>query len=157
MKTLILCLGNGLLGDDGIGILAAGELKNELGGRADIIATGLHGAALLDIPLGQRKVIVIDAIYMTGFPPGSVIELNLDELRTVMSPSPHYTGLPELILLAEQMQLDFPEEIKIFAVEVDNPYTVGKEMSSSVVRSLGKLIPCVKAYVDWWQNGTGYA
>ena len=157
MKTLILCLGNGLLGDDGIGILAAGELKNELGGRADIIATGLHGAALLDIPLGQRKVIVIDAIYMTGFPPGSVIELNLDELRTVMSPSPHYTGLPELILLAEQMQLDFPEEIKIFAVEVDNPYTVGKEMSSSVVRSFGKLIPCVKAYVDWWQNGTGYA
>ncbi|RKX28812.1 MAG: hypothetical protein DRP46_08085 [Candidatus Zixiibacteriota bacterium] len=157
MKTLILCLGNGLLGDDGIGILAAGELKNELGGRADIIATGLHGAALLDIPLGQRKVIVIDAIYMTGFPPGSVIELNLDELRTVMSPSPHYTGLPELILLAEQMQLDFPEEIKIFAVEVDNPYTVGKEMSSSVVRSLGKLIPCVKAYVDWWRNGTGYA
>ena len=157
MKTLILCLGNGLLGDDGIGILAAGELKNELGGRADIIATGLHGAALLDIPVGYRKVIVIDAIYMTGFPPGSVIELNLDELRTVMSPSPHYTGLPELILLAEQMQLDFPEEIKIFAVEVDNPYTVGKEMSSSVVRSLGKLIPCVKAYVDWWQNGTGYA
>lgn len=157
MKTLILCLGNGLLGDDGIGILAAGELKNELGGRADIIATGLHGAALLDIPLGHRKVIVIDAIYMTGFPPGSVIELNLDELRTVMSPSPHYTGLPELILLAEQMQLDFPEEIKIFAVEVDNPYTVGKEMSSPVVRSLGKLIPCVKAYVDWWQNGTGYA
>ena len=157
MKTLILCLGNGLLGDDGIGILAAGELKNELGGRADIIATGLHGAALLDILVGYRKVIVIDAIYMTGFPPGSVIELNLDELRTVMSPSPHYTGLPELILLAEQMQLDFPEEIKIFAVEVDNPYTVGKEMSSSVVRSLGKLIPCVKAYVDWWQNGTGYA
>ena len=157
MKTLILCLGNGLLGDDGIGILAAGELKNELGGRADIIATGLHGAALLDIPVGHRKVIVIDTIYMTGFPPGSVIELNLDELRTVMSPSPHYTGLPELILLAEQMQLDFPEEIKIFAVEVDNPYTVGKEMSSSVVRSLGKLIPCVKAYVDWWQNGTGYA
>jgi len=157
MKTLILCLGNGLLGDDGIGILAAGELKNELGGRADIIATGLHGAALLDIPVDHRKVIVIDAIYMTGFPPGSVIELNLDELRTVMSPSPHYTGLPELILLAEQMQLDFPEEIKIFAVEVDNPYTVGKEMSSSVVRSLGKLIPCVKAYVDWWQNGTGYA
>jgi len=157
MKTLILCLGNGLLGDDGIGILAAGELKNELGGRADIIATGLHGAALLDIPLGHRKVIVIDAIYMTGFPPGSVIELNLDELRTVMSPSPHYTGLPELILLAEQMQLDFPEEIKIFAVEVDNPYTVGKEMSSPVVRSLGKLIPCVKAYVDWWRNGTGYA
>ena len=102
-------------------------------------------------------MIVIDAIYMTGFPPGSVIELNLDELRTVMSPSPHYTGLPELILLAEQMQLDFPEEIKIFAVEVDNPYTVGKEMSSPVVRSLGKLIPCVKAYVDWWQNGTGYA
>ena len=157
MKTLILCLGNGLLGDDGIGILAAGELKNELGGRADIIATGLHGAALLDIPVGYRKVIVIDAIYMTGFPPGSVIELNLDELRTVMSPSPHYSGLPELILLAEQMQLDFPEEIKIFAVEVDNPYTVGKEMSSSVVRSLGKLIPCVKAYVDWWRNGTGYA
>ena len=157
MKPLILCLGNDLLGDDGIGILAAGKLKSELDGRADIVATSLHGAALLDILVGYQQVIVIDAIQMTGFPPGSVIELNLDELRTVKSPSPHYTGLPELILLAEQMQLDFPEEIKIFAVEVNDPYTVGKEMSSSVVRSLRKLIPCVKAYVDWWQDGTAYA
>lgn len=157
MKPLILCLGNDLLGDDGIGILAAEKLQTMLNGQADVVATGMHGVALLDLLVGYRQVIIIDAIQMSGFSPGSVIELELGDLRTVMSPSPHYTGLPELILLAEQMQLDFPEEIKIFAVEVDDPYTVGKEMSAAVSKSLKKLIPCVMAYVNWWQDRAFHA
>ncbi|PKK85025.1 MAG: hypothetical protein CVT49_00345 [candidate division Zixibacteria bacterium HGW-Zixibacteria-1] len=157
MKPLILCLGNDLLGDDGIGILAAEKLQTMLNGQADVVATGMHGVALLDLLVGYRQVIIIDAIQMSGFSPGSVIELELGDLRTVMSPSPHYTGLPELILLAEQMQLDFPEEIKIFAVEVDDPYTVGKEMSAAVSKSLKKLIPCVMAYINWWQDRAFHA
>jgi len=157
MKPLVLCLGNDILGDDGIGILAAEKLTGLIDDRADVVATALHGAALLDLLVGYKQVIIIDAIKLTGFPVGSVIELNLDELRTVGSPSPHFTGLPELISLAEQMQLDFPEEIKIFAVEVDDPYTVGKQMNPAVVGSLRKLIPCVTAYIDWWQKRTGYA
>ncbi|MEW5922720.1 MAG: hydrogenase maturation protease [Candidatus Zixiibacteriota bacterium] len=157
MKPLILCLGNDLLGDDGIGIRAAEKLQTMLDGQADVVATSMHGVALLDLLVGYKRVIIIDAIQMSGFPPGSVIELELGDLRTVQSPSPHYTGLPELILLAEQMQLDFPEEIKIFAVEIDDPYTVGREMSMAVSKSLQKLIPCVMAYIDWWQNGTYHA
>lgn len=157
MKPLILCLGNDLLGDDGIGIRAAEKLQTMLDGQADVVATSMHGVALLDILVGYERVIIIDAIQMSGFPPGSVIELELSELKTVQSPSPHYTGLPELILLAEQMQLDFPEEIKIFAVEIDDPYTLGAEMSMAVSNSLKKLIPCVMAYIDWWQNGTYHA
>jgi hydrogenase maturation protease len=152
MKPLVLGLGNDLLSDDAIGVIAARELSEELAGEADVIESSLSGIALLDLLVGYKKVVIIDAIQLSHFPPGTVIELSLDDLRSVPSPSPHYAGLPEMLRLARELQLEFPGEIKVVAIEVADPYTVGGGLSPSVADALGNVKHCVKSYLLNWRN-----
>jgi len=151
MKSiLVLGLGNELLSDDGVGILAARMLNRQLRAQADIIETALHGLALLELFIGHRQAIVIDAICTGNYPPGTVLELNPADLETVQSPSPHYTGLPEMFNLAEQLALDFPSEVKIFAMEVVDPFTIGGDVSDPVMKALPTLICKVTRQVKAW-------
>lgn len=141
---LIVGLGNDLLADDAIGVLAVRELEKRLSGRADLVATAVHGVALLDTFLGYQRAIVIDAIQTGLHPPGTVIEIDTSTLRPAASPSPHYVGLPEMLLLAEQLGLEFPAHIRVFAVEIVDAQTIGGEISESVLAALPELCHCVE-------------
>jgi len=152
MKALVVGLGNDLLGDDGVGILAARKLSGELSSEADVIETSLHGLALLDLLVGYDHLIIVDAICTGRFPPGTVVELNPKELQVALGPSPHYTGLPELITIAGQLQLEFPREIKVLAVEVADPHTVGGGLSEAVANALGEVITRVKEDLRRWEE-----
>lgn len=152
MKTLVLGLGNELMGDDGIGIIAARVLSRVLRGQADVMGGSLHGVALLDIFVGYDKAIVIDAVCTGQYPPGTILEINPADLRPAEVPSPHFTGLPEMFRLAEEMGLPFPSEVRILAVEAADPFTVGGKMTPAVRRALKKLIAGAKGYVQCW-NG----
>ncbi|MDW8141182.1 MAG: hydrogenase maturation protease [Candidatus Bipolaricaulota bacterium] len=140
MKTLILGLGNELLSDDAVGILAARALEERFQNRADVVESSLSGMALLDLLIGYEQVIIIDAVKTGRNPPGTISELSPVDLGSVLAPSPHYAGLPELIATAQALQLDFPNEIKIFALEVEDPYTIGGKLSPAVERALEELI-----------------
>jgi len=149
-NILVLGLGNELLSDDGVGILAVRKLARELRGKTDVVETALHGLALLELFIGHRQAIVIDAICTGAHPPGSVIELDPADLETVESPSPHYTGLPEMLTLAEQLKLDFPVDVKIIAMEVVDPFTVGFDLSEPVKQALPELVRMVREQVKAW-------
>lgn len=150
MKILILGLGNELLGDDAVGILAARVLKERLKDKADVVESSLSGMALLDLLVGYERAILIDAVKTGRTPPGTIAELSPADLGAVAAPSPHYAGLPELIATAQALNLDFPKEIKIFAIEVADPHTIGRGLSHMVAQALGKLIPQVERQVAQW-------
>jgi hydrogenase maturation protease len=154
MKFLVLGLGNDLLADDAVGIQAVRSLASELSGKADCIESGLHGVALIDLFIGYDRAIIIDAIQTGNHPPGTILEMVPDDLKSVPSPSPHYTGLPEMIELARQMRLHFPHEIHILAVEVSDVITVGGSMSPPVARAIGDLGNRIREYVDRWSAET---
>ena len=139
MKTLILGLGNDILADDAVGVLAARALKDELGDAAVVSETAEHGMALLDHLIGYERVILLDAIQTGEHPPGTVIELDPSELSAVYAPSPHYAGLPELLAVARQLELDFPQRFRIFAVEIVDPRTIGGEMTPAVRDAVPEL------------------
>lgn len=149
MKTLVLGLGNDLLGDDAIGIIAAREVAKSLGDYPEIEVreSSFHGMALLEVFLGFERAIIIDAIQTKKHPPGTVIELTPDDLRPIANPSPHYTGLPEMMIVARQLDLDFPSEFEILAVEVEDPYTIGKEISDSVKSAIPEIINKVRRII----------
>lgn len=140
MKTLILGLGNELLGDDAVGILAARALKERVKDTANVVESSLSGMALVELFIGYDRAIIIDAVKTGRCPPGTIYELRPQDLGAVTAPSPHYAGLPELIATAQQLQLNFPNEIKIFALEVEDPYTIGKGLSAPVQQALERLI-----------------
>lgn len=152
MKPLVLGLGNELLGDDGIGVLAARRMAEELGGRAEVVESGLSGVALLDILTGHRKAIIIDAIQTARVPPGTIVELDPGELRAILNPSPHYTGLPEMMTLARELNLEFPDEIRILAVEGQDIHTLGAPLSRPVAEALDKLAQMVETYLKQWET-----
>ena len=140
MKTLVLGLGNELLADDAVGIIAARRLADEIGDLADVVESRLHGLALIDILAGYDRAVIIDAIRTGVNRPGTVIELRPEEFRPTPSPSPHYTGLPEMIQLAQQLRVPFPKDIRIFAVEVADSLTVGKGPGPEVMGAVDELV-----------------
>jgi hydrogenase maturation protease len=154
MKTLVLGLGNELLSDDGLGLLAVRKLKDENTLRADFVECSLSGMALLDIFVGYHKAIIVDAVKTGRGAPGTIYELNPEDLGPVFAPSPHYSGLPELLAIAERLGLDFPGQIKIFAMEVDDPYTIGGGLTEPVSKALGDLVDKVRMQISDWEKVT---
>ncbi|MBA7626813.1 MAG: hydrogenase maturation protease [Calditrichaeota bacterium] len=152
MQPLVLGLGNDLLADDAIGILAARELKERLGNQAEVVDSSLSGLALLDLMIGYRQAIIIDAICTGRATPGTIMRLNHEDLSQVVAPTPHYAGLPELFALARRLELEFPQELVIFTVEVADPLTVGGAMTPVVRRALPGLIEQVQDQVERWHN-----
>ncbi len=155
MKTriLVIGLGNDLLADDAVGILAARELKERLEGKADVVETAEHGVVLLDHFIGYDKAIVVDAIKTGKNSPGTVLEIDPGKLMPAANPSPHFTGLPELFVLARQFEVEFPTEVRIVAMEVEDLYTLGGEMTPAVRDSLPELVRRVEEQVLRWSSG----
>lgn len=145
MNTLVLGLGNELLADDAVGIETVRLLRQEIGEKVDILESSLSGLALLDALLGYEKAIIIDSVLMKDGNPGKIHEINPQDLGEAKAISGHYAGLPELFKLSEYYELDFPSHIKIFAVEVEDPYTIKEGISEKVKRAIPDLIKKIKS------------
>ena len=152
MKTLILGLGNDILADDAVGILAVRALAEQLADRDDveIKETAEHGMALLDHLMGYPRAILLDAIQTGEHPPGTVMEIDPEALSPVYAPSPHYSGLPELLAVARELQLDFPQHFRIFAVEIEDALTLGGPMTPAVQDAVAELCDRARRALDEW-------
>jgi hydrogenase maturation protease len=146
-KTLVMGLGNDILADDAVGVVVAEQLKQDLAGRADVISCALHGLALLELFIGYDRAILVDAIQTGKNPPGTITELRGEDLDKVYAPSPHYAGVPEMLELAEQLELEFPKEFRIFAIEVGDMRTIGGPMTDAVVKAIPEVCNRVKLAV----------
>lgn len=146
MTTLILGLGNELLSDDAIGILAARAAHAAFEDRDDVrvMESAMSGLALLDLFLEYDRVIVIDGIRTDRNAPGTVTELSPSDLDAIVAPSPHYAGLPEMLAVARRLDLHFPDDVRILAVETEDPWTIGGGVSDSVRRALPEVLARVR-------------
>jgi len=152
MKALVLGLGNELLADDGIGLLVVRKLKDQYTGQAEIVECTVSGLALLEYFIGFEKAIIVDSVQTGRRPAGSIFELAPSDLGEVIAPSPHYTGLPEMIALARELKLEFPREIKIFAMEIADPYTIGGGLTEHVRNSMEGMILKIKVQLGIWES-----
>ena len=151
-KPLIVGLGNEYLGDDGVGVMAARKLRDDREVCADVVDCNISGVGLLDVLAGYGKVIFIDAVHTKRFPPGSVLEFGVDSFRSIHSDSPHHTGLAELISISEWLGIDFPKEIAILAVEVEDRFVLGAELSRAVESAIDPLLDKVKSQLRRWSD-----
>ena len=152
MKILVLGLGNELLGDDAVGLLAARQIGDSLQEVADVKESSLYGLALLDLFIGYRYAAIIDSIQTGKHPPGTIIEIKPSDLERVSTPSPHYAGLPELQEIAEKLQLDYPETIRIFAIEVQDSASLVTGLTPKVQETLPALVYRVTRQVRVWAD-----
>ena len=149
--SLILGLGNDILGDDAIGILAARQLRTLFPG-VDIIETAEAGIALMELMEGRERVLILDSIMTRRCEPGTLMELNPEDFGRVAAPSPHYAGLPEVLELAGRLGIPFPSEIRILAMEVEDPFEVREGLTPKVAAALPAFVARARERVTAWSE-----
>lgn len=123
MALLVLGLGNDLLGDDAVGLLAAASLEGRLGPGIRVARSGRSGLYLVEELEGYDDAIILDSVL--GEEPGRVRELPLAEMNPSFAPSAHYAGLPEALSLAQRAGIRMPRRVRVFAVEIPAIQTIG--------------------------------
>ncbi|MDO3377755.1 hydrogenase maturation protease [Geoalkalibacter halelectricus] len=103
--TIILGLGNPLMGDDGVGIVAVERLAAlDLPPGVEVVDGGTGGLTLLHLMEGAARVIFVDAVDM-GRAPGAIacFDLNRVDVAEQGALSLHETGLPQVLALGREL------------------------------------------------------
>lgn len=150
---LLLALGNDILKDDGVGLFAGRELKKIFNGEIDIVESAESGLALLDHIIGYKKVLILDSIKRDDREPGRIIEMKVEELEMNRSLSPHYAGIPISIEIGKRLGFSLPEEIRILAMEVEDPYTLEEGLTEKVLKSFPSYIEKGEKILRGWLGG----
>lgn len=151
-RHLLLALGNDILGDDGVAHFAARALSPTVKAGLHIEESSEAGLALLELMEGFDRVLLVDAIKTGTHDPGEIIELTTDDFRTIVAPSPHYAGLPEVLALAECLGVPVPADIRILAMEVEEPYVVREGLTPRVAAALPRLIQRIETILSEWES-----
>lgn len=142
MKTLLLGLGNDLLSDDGIGLRVAAALRESLADQKDltIAETAEMGLSLLDLVTGFETLVLVDAVQTGQSPPGFVHELDDASLPSVPAVSPHFLGVGEVLALGRRLGVPVPHHVLIFAIEVQDPFTVGTRLTPPMAAAFPGIV-----------------
>jgi hydrogenase maturation protease len=103
------------------------------------------GLALLDFITGYRTVVIVDSIQTGKAPPGSLHELDAPSLSQLTGRTPHFVGVSETLALGRQLDLAMPEQVKIFAIEVEDPFTLGTAMTPALQLALPGIVQRIAA------------
>jgi hydrogenase maturation protease len=143
-KTVIVGVGNPILGDDGVGIHVARELKGRIS-EVDISEAYTGGLNLLDIIVGYDRAILIDAVYLEDMEVGEVRVLDIKEFGTAHSSNPHDATLMEAIEMSKRMGEDkVPSEITIVGIRIDRVDEFSEVLSPKIASSISGAVSTVK-------------
>ena len=147
MRTLVLGIGNPILGDDGVGFHIVQQLAKEIKDEnIDVKDTSIDGLNLLELIVGYNKVIIVDAIMTEDGEVGGIYRLRPENFVKTVHPttSPHNPNLATAIeigkkFLAEQM----PGEIVVFAVNIQEVIEFTEEMTRQVREAIPRAVNLV--------------
>jgi hydrogenase maturation protease len=148
-KVLLLGLGNDLLTDDAIGLHVARQLQCRFEGHPAIHVreTTEMGLALLDFLTGYPAVVIVDSIQTGQAPPGFVHELEAASLKELTGRTPHFLGVGETLALGRLLELPMPAEVTIYAIEVEDPFTLGTQLTPALQAALPGIVERIAAAV----------
>jgi hydrogenase maturation protease len=145
-------MGNTLLNDDAIGIIIVRYLWNYLRNYSNIEfkESSWGGFKIIDLIKGYDYLIVIDSIKTGSARPGHIHKLkSIDLLPTLRLNSYHDINFITAIKLAEALKEKMPEDIDIFAVEVENNYVIVEDITEKIRKSIEK---CSKLIIRMLRN-----
>ena len=157
-STLVLGLGNPILGDDGVGwrvVEAAQEAwrrrtdegratKDEPDSSSDICHSSsvefdfvsLGGLALMERLIGCDRAILVDAIQTRDGVPGAIYRLTLDDLPTLHADAIHDASLKAALAVGRQLGAKLPREIVVIGIEAINLWDFSETLSPQVAASV---------------------
>ncbi len=144
MKTLVLGLGNPLLGDDAVGLRVAERLRERLAGRKDVEVREEEagGLRLMEAMSGYDRAVVVDAA-VTGGTPGTVRRVGPEELPTQRTAIAHGIDLPRALELGRRLGLPMPASVRVVAVEAECVLEFRSDMTPAVAAALEPAVEAV--------------
>jgi hydrogenase maturation protease len=145
MKTVVLCLGNPILRDDGVGLHIAGKLRTKVNkAGVTICEASAGGIRILDFLVGYDSAIIVDAIQTREKKPGHIYRFTQANLReTNHSCSMHDMGLTTAIELGKAVGMSVPARISIFAIEAGDVSTFSETCTPAVNRAATRCIKLI--------------
>ncbi|MGC8924523.1 MAG: HyaD/HybD family hydrogenase maturation endopeptidase [Calditerrivibrio sp.] len=149
MKVLVMGLGNLLMNDDAVGVLAVQELK-KLYRDTDtlkIIDGGTLGLDLIHYLEWADKLIIVDGVNL-NLPAGTVVRIEGEDINVVFESklSPHQMGLKDILLAAELIDCR-PSDIVLFGIQTKN-IDMEMNLSEEVKSNLPKLLVHVSKEIE---------
>lgn len=156
MNTLVVGLGNPILGDDGVGWKVVEEIKKQLtspstsflpGGwnQIEVDCVSLGGIGLMERLIGYDRAILIDAFAIEDMV-GSISVLSLDKLPNYSAyhtTSIHDTSLQNAIELGREMGACLPEDVTIVGIATRRVYDFSQELSPLVAQAVPRAAQLV--------------
>ncbi len=116
--ALIVCIGNDLVADDGVGHAVYRVLDSRLPADTRLKLLGLGGMSLLDELRGEEHLIVVDAVQF-GAAPGTIHVMDWSMLPSSSSHvSCHGIGIREAIEVSQKLYPEItPKTVHLVGIE----------------------------------------
>lgn len=141
-RTLVIGLGNPILGDDGVGWRVVQEVESQLTEQdlLDVLPLefkylSLGGLSLMEQMVGYRDVLVVDSIVSGQNPIGTVYSFPLSRLPNLSSghsTAIHDTSLQTALEVGRKIDLTLPDVVWVVAVETERVYDFTEDLSPPV-------------------------
>lgn len=142
MKTLIVGLGNPILGDDGVGWKVAEEVRKQLPPNTpvDVICLSLGGLGLMEHLIGCQRAILVDSFVMSGNDqPGSILILNLNDIPNYSAyhtTSTHDTSLQNALEMGRALGAQLPEAVEVVGIATECIHDFSDQLSPPVAETV---------------------
>lgn len=157
-KTLIVGLGNPILGDDAIGWRVAEAVEARLKTETGLELTGIEfdylslgGLSLMERFIGYERAIILDSIQTEGGELGQVFSFSLEELPDLSAghtTAAHDTSLQTALALGRQMGTHLPDDVQVVAVEADRVFDFSDKLSPAVAAAVPEATAAVFALLQ---------
>ncbi|RLG63321.1 hypothetical protein DRO02_06100 [archaeon] len=141
-RTIIIGIGNPILGDDAAGLHVARILKKMIRGENVTIKESSEGSFdIVEEIIGFDKAIIVDTIQSENLPKGKIVKLTPNNLKENV----HLVNLHDIDMMTalkiyeETMPEKLPREIIIYAITTDRSKAFSEKMSSEVENAVNKL------------------
>ena len=149
--TLLIGLGNLILGDEGVGVHAMRRLESTYAFEpaVELIDGGTSGLDLLPLLPDRHSLLLIDALAADA-PPGTIRVLRGEEIRTALTEkvSLHHLGIADVLALAELLGYAPPEIVLIGIVPERMEMELG--LSECLRRRMAEVIDTARAVLREW-------
>jgi hydrogenase maturation protease len=155
MMTLVIGLGNPILGDDGVGWRVVEEIARKTANRNDVEVdtVSLGGLSLMERLTGYERVILVDSLSSGEKPIGTVSLFLLTELPDLSSghtTAVHDTSLSNALKVGRSMDIPLPgdENVHIVAIEAENVYDFSETLSPPVEAAVPHAVEAVLQLIN---------
>lgn len=144
MATLVIGIGNPILGDDGVGWKVIERVRRLLGDGipgVEVDCLAASGLALAERMMGFDRVVIVDAVTTGEKPPGSIWVLPLDAFPASVvghTASTHDPSLGTALEAVKALGGKVPRDVVVVGVEVSGEFAFSENLSAAVAAA----VPC---------------